>query len=161
MMRRIAILAGLVLALGTIVSVASLHSARAQSGGPRPVIEAYKTAFAKGDFDTALVNFADNVAVSDPFTCVCTTKAGFLAGIQTAVRQNPGLGLSFGDTVYVLDTGIHRLAVASDPIRALGLTRIWVTETIVVFQGKVISYSTVLDLSDPETVKFATATANQ
>ncbi len=159
-MRRIAILTGLVLALSTIVSASSLHPAHAQTIGPRSVIEAYKTAFAKGDFATALVNFADNVAVSDPFTCVCTTKAGFLAGLQAAVQQNPGLGLSFSDTVYVLDSGIHRLAVASDPIRALGLTRIWVTETIVVFQGKVISYGVALDLSDPSTVQFATLTAN-
>ncbi len=159
-MRRITILAGLVLALSTIGSAGSLHSAQAQANSPRPVIEAYKAAFVKGDFDTALANFADNVAVSDPFTCVCTTKAGFLAGLQTAVRQNPGLGLSFGDTVYVQDTGIHRLAVASDPIRALGLSRIWVTETILVFQGKVTSYGVAFDLSDAETAKFVMATAN-
>ena len=54
----------------------------------------------------------------------------------------------------VLDTAIHRIALASDAIRAAGVSRIWVIHTLVVVQGKIVSLAAVPDLSDAETLQF-------
>lgn len=75
------------------------------------------------------------------------------------LQQFPNISVAFDDSAYVLDTAVDRVAVAADPIRALGLSRIWIVEMLVVFQGKIVSFTDVLDLSDAETLKFAMAIA--
>ena len=58
-----------------------------------------------------------------------------------------------------MDTAIHYVTLSSDPLRAAGLTRILLIQTLVVFNGKIISLTGALDLTDPETAKFAAAAA--
>ena len=152
-MRRLILIFGLILSLASITSI---ESARAQATDVKSVVEAYKQAFASGNLDATFATFADNAASTDP-TGVFKNKADFRAATEAFLMQNPGASVSFGDTVYALDTAIHRIAFASDPIRAAGVSRIWLIETLVVFNGKIVSYAAVLDLSDAETAKFAAA----
>lgn len=134
----------------------SRSGALAQAPDTRTVVEAYKQAFGAGDLDRTFGYFADNAVASDP-TGTFVTKADFRRATEGFLAQNPGLTVTFGESVYVLDTALHRVAVSSDPIRAAGVSRIWLIETIVVFNGKIVSYTGVLDLSDAETLRFAQA----
>jgi hypothetical protein len=76
--------------------------------------------------------------------------AGFLA-------MNPGLSVTFMDRTVSLTSEVHHSLVTSDSIRAAGVTRIRLTETVVVVDGRVQSATVLLDLDDPETAHFAAA----
>lgn len=73
------------------------------------------------------------------------------------VAQNPGLSITFGDTVYVLDTAVERFAYTSDPLQAAGFARVMVLDALVVANGMIESYTAVFDTSDPETARFVAA----
>lgn len=122
------------------------------------VIETYKQALTRLDGATIASLFDDNIVIDD-LGMTAKGKAEAIAELGQAVAQNPGLTISFGDTVYVLNTAIERFAFTSDPVRAVGVSRVWVIETIVVLNGKMVSYTAVPDLSDAETVQFIQATA--
>lgn len=126
----------------------------------RTVIETYKQALSRLDGATVASLFADDVVVND-LGMTAKGKQEAIAELGQAVAANPGLAITFGDTVYVLDTAIERFAFSSDPVTAAGFSRLWVIETIVVMNGKIASYTAAFDTSDAETARFVQATAGQ
>jgi hypothetical protein len=152
----------LVLVVGLIAGLGfagATHHARAQGADIKAVVNAYKQAFAAGDLDATFATMDDNISVSD-LGNVFTNKADWRAYTVELIKQSPGLTVAFGDTVYVLDTAVQRVAVSWDSMRAAGIDRIWVIETIVVSPlGKIVSYSAVPDVNDAQTLTFVMASA--
>lgn len=147
--------------IGALLALTALgwnrSATQAQTSDPAAVDAAFKKAF-PGDLNALFALYSDD-AVETGGLGVWIGKAAIRAGEQSFLDQNPGLTVSFGDTVVVLDTAIHRTALASDPIRAAGVSRIWIMETLVVFQGKIVSISAFPDLADAETLKFIQASS--
>lgn len=147
------------IAMLALASLSGATSLRAQQPADiRTVVETYKQALARLDGATVVGLFDDNVVIND-LGMTAKGKAEAIAELTQVVAQNPGLTVSFGETVYVVDTAIERFAFASDPIRAAGFSRLWVVETIVVNRGKIISYTAIFDTSDAETARFLTTPA--
>jgi hypothetical protein len=132
----------------------------AQVPDAKTVDALFKNAFLTGDLDAMFALFAPDAISTEPFG-IFTSSAAAKAGLAAFLSQNPRLTASAGDSTVILDTAMHRVAVASDPIRAAGVSRIWLIHTMVVFQGKIIAFAAVPDLSDAETLKFAMAAAGQ
>jgi hypothetical protein len=130
---------------------------QAQTSDPAAVDAAWKKAFLAGDLNAVIALYSDD-AVETSFVGVSKGKAEIRAGFEGFLGQ-PGFTVSVGDTVVVLDTAVHRIAFAADPMRAAGVSRIWIIETLVVFQGKIVSFSAFPDLSDAETLKFVQASS--
>src|SRR5579859_151453 len=149
-------------AVALLLSVFLLFPARSLQSQQAPdiktVIETYKQALMKLDGPTVASLFDDNIVVND-LGMTAKGKAEAIAELGQAVAQNPGLTITFGDTVYVLDTALERFAFSSDPVTAAGFSRLWVIETIVVQNGKIVSYTAIFDSSDAETARFLAATA--
>jgi ketosteroid isomerase-like protein len=148
--------------IGALLALTALgwnrSAIQAQTSDPAAVDAAFKKAFLAGDLNAVIALFSDDAVETNPFG-VFNGKAAIRAGDESIAAQNPGQTTSFGDTVVVLDTAIHRGAIASDPLRAAGVSRIWVIETLVVFQGKIVSLSVIPDISDAETLKFVLASS--
>jgi hypothetical protein len=152
---------GLLLAAVVLLSLvwvgrSSAVHAQAQDAGA--VDAAFKSAFLAGDLNRMFALYAPDAIQNEPFGIFTSSAAG-RAGFETFLRQNPGLSASVSDSTVTLDTAVHRVAIASDPIRAAGVSRIWVIHTMVVFQGKIVAFAGILDLSDAETAKFALASS--
>jgi len=126
----------------------------------KTVIETYKQALSRLDGATVASLFADDVVIND-LGMTAKGKAEAIAELGQAVAANPGLTVTFGDTIYVLDTTIERFTFRSDPVTAAGFSRLLVIETIVVVNGKIESYTAVFDSSDAETARFLAATAGR
>ena len=131
-----------------------------QSPDIKAVVETYKQALTKLDGPTVASLFDDNIVISD-FGATANGKAAAIAELQGAVAANPNLSITLSDTVYVLNTAIEREAFSSDTTRAAGVSRVVGIETIVVLNGKIVSYTAVPDLDDPETVRFLEFEAQQ
>lgn len=129
-----------------------------QPADVRTVVETYKQALMQLDGATIAGLFDDNVVIND-LGVTAKGKAEAVAELRQVVAQNPHLQITFGETVYVLNTAIERFAYTSDPVQAAGVSRVWVIETLVVLNGKIVSYTAVPDLSDAETVRFVQAVA--
>jgi len=153
-MRRAAVLIGLVVVSLTLGAAGSLSGAGAQrTPDIKMVIETYKQALMKLDGPAVAALFDDNI-VLDNFGETAKGKAEAIALLREAIAAQPNLSVSLGETVYVLNTAIEREAFSSDATRAAGVSRVWGIETIVVLGGKIVSYTAVPDLNDPETVRF-------
>lgn len=152
----------LLIALVAVVALAGLARAtplRAQQPADiRSVVDTYKQALMRLDGATIAGLFDDNVVVND-LGLTAKGKAEAIAELTQVVMANPGLTISFGESVYIVDTAVEKFAFASDPIRAAGFSRLWVVETIVVNRGKIISYTAIFDTSDAETARYVAATA--
>lgn len=153
-MRQVAVLAGLVIGIGALSGTGGLGNARAQQPPDvRTVIESYKQALLKLDGPAVAALFDDNITLSN-FGDTAKGKAEATAALRDAIAANPHLAVSLSDTVYVLNTAIERESFSSDLTRAAGVSRVWGIETMVVLNGKIVSYTAVPDLNDPETVRF-------
>jgi hypothetical protein len=120
----------------------------------RSVVEGYKAAFLRNDLDGVFSYFADDV-IADDLGVTVMGKQALMDQTMKDYQQFPGLTFSFGDTTYMMDTAMHVITVQADPIHAMGLDRILIEETLVVSQGKIVSFTDVLDRSDPQTARFA------
>jgi len=89
----------------------------------KTVIETYKQALTKLDGATVASLFDDNIVLDDLGT-TAKGKQEAIAELGQAVAQNPGLAISFSDTVYVLDTAIERFAFSSDPVQSAGFSAV-------------------------------------
>jgi limonene-1,2-epoxide hydrolase len=153
-MRRLGVLAGLVIAIMALGAAGNRSSARAQQAPDiRTVVEAYKQALMQLDGPAVAALFDDNIILSN-FGETAKGKAEAIALLGEAIAAHPHLSVTLGDTVYVLNTAIEREAFSSDVTRAAGVSRVMGIETIVVLNGKIVSYTAVPDLNDPETVRF-------
>jgi hypothetical protein len=153
-MRRLAIVSSFVLAVALLGLPSGI---RAQSTGVSDTLDKLRQATIAGDLDTVLGLYSPEAVVVSPFGTF-SGPAAIQAFYTGFLQQNPGLSVTFVDRQVALDTTeVHHSMVSSDAIRSAGLERIVFIETIVVFQGKVISATILLDLSDPQTVQFAAA----
>jgi hypothetical protein len=148
--------------IGALLALTALgwnrSAIQAQTSDPAAITAAWNKAYLAGDLDALFALYSDD-AVETTGLGVFTGKAAIRAGLESFLGQNPGFSASAGDTVVVLDTAIHRVALASDPLRAAGVSRIWIIDTLVVFQGKIVSISGFPDLADAETLKFVQASS--
>ena len=146
-----------VILLGTILALATFgrtHTQlRAQTLDAAAVDAAFKQAFLAGDLDGVFALYAADAVETAPFGAF-TGKEAIRAATEGFITQNPHLTVSFSASTVLLDTAIHRIALSSDPIRAAGVSRIWVIHTLVVAQGKIVSLSAIPDISDAETLRF-------
>lgn len=156
-MRRWGVLAGLVIAIIVVMALGwagNRGSARAQQKPEvQAVVESYKQALQRLDGPAVAALFDDNIILSN-FGETAKGKAEAITLLQEAIAAQPHLAVTLSDTVYVLNTAIEREAFSSDVTRAAGVSRVVGIETIVVLGGKIISYTAVPDLDDPETVRF-------
>jgi len=121
---------------------------------PAEVDAAFKRAFSAGDLDATLALFADETVEISPFG-IFPGKAAIRASVDTFMRLNPGLSVTFGESEVALNTIVHRATVTSEPIRASGVGRFILIHTLVVNQGQIVSIAQQLDYSDPETARYA------
>ena len=63
--------------------------------------------------------------------------------------------MTFEPSEIVRNTAVHRVLVASDPIRATGVPRFALLHTLVVNRGKIVMLSQQLDLDDLDTARYA------
>lgn len=160
-MRRSRIILGLVLAVVALGAASKPGSARGQQPPDvKQVIETYKQALTKLDGAAVAALFDDDI-VLDNFGDTAKGRPEATALLSDAIAANPHLAVTLSDTVYVLDTAIEREAFSSDVTRAAGVSRVWGIETIVVLNGKIVSYTAVPDLNDAETVRFIQFTSQQ
>jgi hypothetical protein len=151
----------MLVAVLALVGLRTAAPVRAQQPADiRTVVDTYKQALLRLDGATVASLFDDNVVVND-LGMIAKGKAEAIAELSQVVAANPGLTISFGESVYVVDTAVERFSYASDPIRAAGFSRLWVIETIVVNNGKIVSYTAIFDTSDPDTARFAAAAAGR
>jgi len=118
------------------------------------VDESFKKAFKALDLNATVDLFADESVEISPFG-VFPGKAAIRASVETFIRANPGFDVTFEGSEIVRNTAVHRVLVSSDPIRSTGITRFALLHTLVVARGKIVSLSQQLDLSDPETGRYA------
>jgi hypothetical protein len=144
----------------TLFSAGRMMTVQAQVPDAKAVDALFKNAFLAGNLDAMFALYAPDAVSTEPFG-IFTTSAAAQAGLAAFLGQNPRFTASVSDSTVTLDTAIHRVAVASDPIRAAGVSRIWLIHTMVVFQGKIVAFAAVPDLSDAETLKFAMASAGR
>jgi hypothetical protein len=118
------------------------------------VDEAFKRAFKALDVNATMNLFAEETVEISPFG-VFPGKAAIRASVDTFIRANPGFEVTFENSEIVRNTAVHRVLVASDPIRATGIARFALLHTLVVSRGKIVMLSQQLDLSDLETARYA------
>lgn len=140
----------LVLALAALGSIAP---ARAQGGEVETVTAAFKQAFIAGDGDAVAELFADDGVLIGP-DGVVQGRAAVRAFVETFITDHPGLSVSFSETEVSPDTAVHRMFVASDPVREAGASRIVQVQTFVVSDGQISSLIAEYDLADPETERL-------
>lgn len=133
-------------------------SVRAEHSDAADVDAAFKQAFMAGDLDALDALGAPGLVEVNPFGVFRGTAEAHAFAVQF-VTNNPGLSVSFSESAVVLNTAVHRIFIASDPIRSAGVSRIVLIHTLVIAQGKIITLTATLDLSDPETATYASATA--
>ena len=107
----------------------------------------------KGDVAAVLALFADNAQLSSPPTCApapCTTRAAIQSFEQSAAADHAQVQLLSSVNV-VNGNVIAQVAFRSDTVRALGFSRIVLTDTVT-FSGDRISKLVVEpQASDPQT----------
>jgi ketosteroid isomerase-like protein len=163
-MRRLHALSGLALSLSA-VGILCAAGGRApvyaqQPADIRSVIASYRAALTTLDVQAVGALFDDGVVVNN-FGDTARGKADAIALLQGAIAGNPNLKVTLGDTVYILDTAVEREAFSSDVTAAAGVSRVMGIETIVVLDGKIVSYTAAPDLDDPETARFVAMAAQQ
>ncbi|HEU5315004.1 MAG TPA: nuclear transport factor 2 family protein [Chloroflexota bacterium] len=142
-------------AFNLFVLDASLPAPR-DARSPAEVDAAFKRAFSAGDLDSTLALFADETVEISPFG-VFPGKPAIRASVDTFMRLNPGLSVTFGESEVTRNTVVHRAEVTSELIRASGVSRFVLIHTLVVNQGQIVSIAQQLDYSDPETARYALA----
>jgi len=154
-MRTLTILAALTIGIFTI---GRQQTATAAPQDVASTVDALRAATVAGEIDAIVGFYGTDAAVVSPFGTftgpdqIRAFYTGFLA-------MNPGLSVTFVDRTVSLSTEVHHSLVTSESIRAAGVSRIRLTETIVVVDGTIRSAAVLLDLTDPETVRFAAALA--
>jgi hypothetical protein len=149
--------AGIVVALALVALVAVPDGgARASGDGTASVDAAFKQAFLAGDLDAFFELLAPDVYAIEPFGSF-TSRAALREGFLAFAAANPGLSVGFSESAVMLNTAVHRAFATSEPIRRAGVGRIVVIHTLVVAGGKVVTFTALPDLSDPETARFVRA----
>ena len=123
---------------------------------PAEVDASFKRAFSAGDLDGTMALFADETVEISPFG-IFPGKPAIRASVDTFMRLNPGLRVTFGESEVTRNTVVHRAEVTSEPIRASGIGRFLLIHTLVVNQGQIVAIAQQLDYSDPETARYALA----
>jgi hypothetical protein len=107
----------------------------------------------KGDVAAVLALFADNAQVSAPPTCApapCTTRAAIQNFEQSAASDHVQVQLL--SSVNIVNGNVTALvAVRSDTIRALGLSRIVLTDTVTFSGDRISKFVVEPQASDPQT----------
>ena len=79
---------------------------------------AFKQSFQAGDLDATMALFAPETVEISPFG-VFPGKDAIRRSVDTFIRANPGLQVSFSDSQIVENTAVHHVTLTSDAIRAL------------------------------------------
>jgi ketosteroid isomerase-like protein len=114
----------------------------------------FKRAFLARDLDATMALFADETVEISPFG-VFPGREAIRRSVDTFIRANPGLDVTFSESDVIGNTAVHRAFVASDPIRAAGVSRFVLIHTMVVTRGKIVSLAQQLDFADVETAQYA------
>jgi hypothetical protein len=133
--------------------------ARAQTSDAVAIDNAFKQGWMTGNLDAVFTLYAPDVIASVPFGTF-TDRASFRAGVDAFLKTQPGASASFGESAFVFSTSVSRTYFSSDPLKALGISRIVIVETRVVRDGKIVSHTGLMDLTDAETARFAAASGS-
>lgn len=143
------------LALIAVVLAHPGHAA-AEKADVSATLDALREATVAGDLDAVMDFYAPDAAIVSPFGAFAG-RAAIHGFYEQFLATNPGLSVTFIDRTVAFNTEVHRSLVASDTIRMVGVERIIFIETAVVVEGKVVSVTILLDVSDPQTAAFAAA----
>jgi len=151
-MSRLAAFVGLLLVFICATS-AWPHTASADDATNINTYRKYLDSTNKGDVAAVLALFADNAQISSPPTCApapCTTRAAIQSFEQSAAADHAQVQL-LGSVNIVNGNVTAQVAFRSDTVRALGFSRIVLTDTVT-FSGDRISKLVVEpQASDPQT----------
>jgi len=126
----------------------------AQTAETAAVESAFKQAFAAQDVEAVMALYAEDAVEVTSFGTF-RGRAEIRTFIEAFFAQNPGFSVSYSESAIVLNTAVRRSFFTSDTIKAAGVSRIVAFSTTVVAQGTIASDTGLLDLSDPETARFA------
>ena len=122
---------------------------------PLALLNAEIAARNRGDITAALALFADNATFTTAACQPCTTKADIAATLQRLVSDHYQItALSnqvSGNTVS------GKASVTSDSIRARGIQRIIVNESLTAQNGLITSFTSAPDPTDAQTMQFLMA----
>jgi ketosteroid isomerase-like protein len=121
---------------------------------------AFKQSFQAGDLDATMALFAPETVEISPFG-VFPGKDAIRRSVETFIKANPGLQVSFTESQIVENTSVHHVTLTSDAISKAGVARVTLIHTLVVSRGKIVMLAQQLDLSDPETARFSIGLAPQ
>jgi hypothetical protein len=128
--------------------------ASAEGADVATVDAAFKEAFKARDLDATMDLFAAETVEISPFG-IFPGRDAIRRSVETFIRANPGLDVSFGESEIVRNTAVHRVLVTSDPIRATGVERLVLIHTLVVTRGKIVAIAQQLDLNDVDTAQYS------
>ena len=110
---------------------------------------AFKQSFQAGDLDATMALFAPETVEISPFG-VFPGKDAIRRSVDTFIRANPGLQVSFSDSQIVENTAVHHVTLSRrDAIQKAGVSRVSLIHTLVVSRGKIVMLAQQLDLTDP------------
>src|SRR5438067_7939079 len=112
----------------------------------------------KGDAAKALSFFADDAQLSGPspfcFPSACSGRAAIQRQLEAEVGQLH-LQLQLLGSVNVVNGNVTAMvAHRADPIRAAGLSRVVVTDTVTFRADKISKFAVELQTSDPQSAAF-------
>jgi hypothetical protein len=142
------------------IAATAFPASAAQRPGVAATVDALRAATVAGDLDTVVSLYGPDATLVSPFGTF-TGRAAIRGFYEGFLAMNPGLNVTFTDRTVVLGTEVHRSVVISDSVRAAGVARILLIETIVVADGVVVSATVQLDLADSETARFAALAAER
>ena len=138
--------------VAVLTSPGAVQRLWADDADTEAVDAAFKDALLAGDLDAVTALFDEDAVQATPFGTF--VGRGAIRAFTEAFLQRPGTSLSFDASVVALNTAVHHMVVTSDPIQAMGISRIVMIQTLVVANGKITTLTAEFDLEDPETQLF-------
>jgi len=140
-----------------LLGLGTTSASAQQPKEPEAVVRAMFDAFNNGDieqFSSYLSDDATATRLCGP-AAPCKGKAAIAQATQAEIAE--GVHADIRDLSVNGGTVVVHISEAAAGFAELGIERVYITVTFTVVDGKVTHFDDVLDLSDPQTAKFAQA----